>query len=423
MINKLEVDIWGMHVGTLIAFKDKFREKYSFYFDENFLKTGLDLSPLRASVRNAGIRNGMPIFGESEKSMAGLPAFIADSLPDSWGSRLFAEWASSKGIRKKDISSLDRLAYIGSRGMGGLEFRPPYAGEMENPFRIKIEQLYEVARIAMTEAYSTKLRMLPEILVHSLFRVGTSAGGKRPKAVINVNPATLDIYSGQVEAPEEGFIPMIIKFDEGEKIPSTRIEYAYYLMAKESGLDMMPSQLLTKGNIAHFLTERFDRVNNEKLHVQTFAAMSEWSDSYENLFEVATKLNLGKRDTDQIFLNTVLNVLGGNVDDHNKNFSFTMNRDGVWHFAPSYDFTFAIDVSMPPYMNRHSLTLNGKNDEITRKDLLELASKFNIKSPEHIIGKAVGALEKFEIFAREASLPTNWIKLISEEISNRLQLL
>lgn len=423
MIKRLDVDIWDMHVGTLVAYKERYKEKYCFYFDDSFIKKGIDIAPLRASIYSANVQNGFPVHGESLKSMAGLPSFLSDSLPDTWGSRLFAEWATSKGIRNKDLSPLDRLAYIGRRGMGAIEFRPPFAPDLEEPFKITIGELYDIAKQAMDEAYSFKMKLMPDIMVHDLFKVGTSAGGKRPKAVINVNPLSEEVYSGQVEAPEDGFVPMIIKFDEGNDLPSTRIEYAYHLMAKEIGLWMMPSRLLSDGKIFHFLTERFDRHNNQKLHLQTLAAMNPRSDSYEDLFDVAVNLKLPQEDLNQIFMNMVFNIISGNVDDHNKNFSFIMTPDGGWRVAPAYDLTFSVDTSMPHYMNRHSLTINGKNESITINDLLEIASAYNIKSPESIINKIISTINNFEEFAVASSLPGKWIERINKEIGVRKETL
>lgn len=418
MIDSLDVYIWNEKVGTLISTSKRYREEICFYFDSNFIKGPWDVAPLRASIKATGVINGFPVYSDIEKIFAGLPSFIADSLPDKWGDTVFREWASKKGISMKKLSSLDRLAYIGRRGMGAFEFLPPATHDFESPFKIQIEELFEVAEQTFQERRGVKVALSSDLQIENLFKVGTSAGGRRPKAILNVNYDTGICYSGQVEAPEDGFTPVIIKFDEGNEIPTTRIEYSYYLMARSAGLNIMPSRLIETGGHTHFVTERFDRKGNDKIHTQTLAAMSPLSDSYEDLFGVAERLNLPRKEKEQIFLLMVMNLLTGNVDDHSKNFSFLMGRDGIWHFAPAYDFTFTIDVSAPEYVNRHSLTVNGKNRDITKDDLVEMAKKFNIGNPGSMIEKAVAAVSRYETFAEEAGLPSYWRDRIQKEISS-----
>lgn len=227
---------------------------------------------------------------------------------------------------------LDRLAYIGRRGMGALEFVPSAAEEMEKPFRVEIADLYRLASIALNEAKNFKAEMQPDLMIESLFKVGTSAGGRRAKAIINVNAETGECYSGQVGAPAPGFTPMLIKFDEHLDMPTTRIEYSYYLMALDAGMEMMPSRLVEGEKEVHFLTGRFDRRENEKIHIQTLAAVNPTADSYESLFNTACRIGIVPAELRLLFLAMTMNILGGNVDDHNKNFSFMMGKDGVRHF-------------------------------------------------------------------------------------------
>lgn len=421
MIQNLDVFLWGQKVGTLVTYKEKYAEKICFYFDRSFLSSGYDIAPIRASINGTSAKNGLPIYAEEEKLFGGLPSFIADSLPDNWGNKVFNEWAKSRHISTRDLSALDRLAYIGKRGMGALEFLPPAAKELELPFKVEIAELYKLSQSVLNDARNFKTNIQPDILIESLFKVGTSAGGRRPKAIINLNPDTGECYSGQVEAPAPGYIPAIIKFDEHSDIPTTRIEYSYYLMAKEAGLNMMPSRLIEGEQAAHFLTERFDRRNGKKIHVQTLAAMMPTSDSYEELFYAAFKIGILPTDLKQLFLQTVLNVLGANVDDHNKNFSFLMNDDGIWHIAPAYDFTFSVDPSAPSYMNRHCMTICNKNFNIGRKDLLELAERYNIKCANAIIDKAASIVSDYEHYAKQAGVDDYWINQIKEEIGYRIE--
>ena len=340
---------------------------------------------------------------------------------DHWGNKVFNEWAKIRGISTRNLSALDRLAYIGRRGMGALEFLPPAAEDMEQPFKVEIAELYRLAQSALDEARNFRAEIQPDFLIESLFKVGTSAGGRRPKAIINLNPETGECYSGQVAAPAPGYVPMIIKFDEHSDIPTTRIEYSYYLMAKDAGLHMMPSRLVEGERVAHFLTERFDRRGGKKVHVQTLAAMNPAADSYESLFDTACRIGILPAGLKQLFLLTVMNVIGGNVDDHNKNFSFLMNDDGVWHIAPAYDFTFSVDPSAPGYVNRHSMTVCNRNSDISRGDLLELAKRYNIKGADALIEKAVGVVSRYEDYARQAGVDGYWLQKIKEETGCRIE--
>ena len=421
MIQNLDVYLWGNKVGTLIAYKERYVEKVCFYFDNDFINKGYDIAPLRASIHSASVKNGLPVYGESDKLFNGLPSFIADSLPDHWGNRVFNEWVKLHNIKRKSLSPLDYLAYIGRRGMGALEFVPPTAKELEMPFKIEIAELYSFSQWALDEARNFKSTLHPDLLIESLFKIGTSAGGRRPKAVVNINKDSKECYSGQVETPYPGFVPMLIKFDEHTDIPTTRIEYSYYLMAKDAGLNMMPSFLMKSNDVAHFVTERFDRQHGQKIHVQTLAAMDPLSNSYEELFIVANKIGVTPSEQKQLFLLAVMNVLGGNVDDHNKNFSFLMDKDGNWHVAPAYDYTFTIDLSAPGYMNRHSMTMNNKNSYIESSDLIGLAKQFNIRGPESIINNAIEIVRNYEHYAEIAGVNEYWKMKIMGEIESRIR--
>ena len=400
MTQTLDVFLWNQKVGSLVTYKEKYNEKVCFYYDVDFLKKGLDIAPLRASINSQSVKSGLPVYADNDKLFGGLPSFIADSLPDHWGNKVFNEWAKLHNISTRNLSALDRLAYIGRRGMGALEFLPPMAEDMERSFKVEIADLYRLAQATLDEARRFKTELQPDLMIESLFKVGTSAGGRRPKAIINLNPETNECYSGQVVTPIDGFIPMIIKFDEHHDMPTTRIEYSYYLMAKDAGLKMMPSRLLEGETSSHFLTERFDRVGNTKVHTQTLAAMNPLANSYEDLFDVACRIGILPAELSQLFLLMTMNVLSGNIDDHNKNFSFMMATDGVWHITPAYDFTFSVDISAPGYINRHCMTINNKNADIERADLLQIAKRYNIKGAESIINKAVEVVSNYAHYAQ-----------------------
>lgn len=412
MIPSINVILWGKTVGTLIETGTGRNRQICFYFDPDFVRSRLDVAPLRASIKGVVAQKGMPVYPEKNRLFGGLPSFIADSMPDNWGHLVFSQWAKAHNISMKNLTALDRLAYIGRRGMGALEFVPPTSAEMETSFKVEIDKLSDLAQSVLKQAKSFKAQLSPDLIVESLFKVGTSAGGRRPKALINVNLESGECYSGQVATELPGFTPMIIKFDEHIDLPTTRIEYAYYLMAQEAGLRMMPSRLLEGKDSVHFITERFDRYGTEKLHVQTLAAMNPDSTSYEDLFTVARKLGLPQNDLKQLFLQTAMNFMAANVDDHNKNFSFIMDRNGKWRVAPAYDFTFTVDPWAPSYVNRHCMTLNGKDHDVSDKDLLELATSFDIKGSRKILDTAREAVENFTEHAKTAGLTPEVTDLI-----------
>jgi toxin-antitoxin system, toxin component, hipA family len=417
MIPSINVMLWGKPVGTLVETGSGRNRQICFYFDPAFVRCGLDIAPIRASINGVAAQKGMPIYPEKNRLFGGLPSFIADSMPDNWGHLVFSQWAKAHNISMKNITALDRLAYIGRRGMGALEFVPPTSAEMETSFKVEIDQLSGLAQTMLKQAKDFKTQLSPDLIVESLFRVGTSAGGRRPKALINVNIESGECYSGQVATELPGFTPMIIKFDEHIDLPTTRIEYAYYLMAQEAGLRMMPSRLLEGKDSVHFITERFDRYGTEKLYVQTLAAMNPDSTSYEDLFTVARKLGLPQNDLKQLFLQTAMNFMAANVDDHNKNFSFIMDRNGKWRVAPAYDFTFTVDPSAPSYVNRHCMTLNRKDHDVSDKDLLELATSFDIKGSRKILDTAREAVENFTEHAKTAGLTPEVTDLIIQNFN------
>lgn len=421
MIKSLDVILWGEKVGTLVSSRENHRNKACFYFDPAYVSGGYDIAPLRAPIKGIAAQRGLPVYPEEERIFGGLPSFVADSLPDYWGNTVFNEWAKAHRICVRELSALDRLAYIGRRGMGALEFVPPTAEEMETPFRVEINDLYELARRALEQAGTFRAAMSGDLMIESLFKVGTSAGGRRPKAVVNVNLEEGQCYSGQVAAPGPGYTPMIIKFDEHLKMPTTKIEYSYYLMAADAGLKMMPSRLLKGGTATHFLTERFDRQGDKKVHVQTLAALRPAANSYEELIDTAYRIGVPPTEIRQLFRSMVMNVLGGNVDDHNKNFSFLMGDDGQWHVSPAYDYTFSIDTEAPYYVNRHSMTVNNKTENITAEDLMTVAWKYDIKAAESFIKKAVDTVSHYAEYARKAGVGDEWIDTIEKEIAIRVE--
>lgn len=409
--NVLRVIIWGMEVGQLY-WHEKQRRAY-FTYSQDFLSKGLDIAPLTASIYSPISQRGLNHAGNTDKMYCGLPEFIADSLPDHWGDTIFRQWAEAHHIPMRHLTPVNRLAYIGKRSMGALEFEPAY--EKDHDFAVNLESLYQLAGEIFNERQ--EMRLSPDFPLHieSLYRIGTSAGGMRPKAIIAINNKTGEVRSGQTSLSEE-YTHYILKFNEKKDFPYTLVEKIYYDMAIAAGINMMPSRLIEIDELQHFLTQRFDRERGKKVHIQTLAAMNPLADSYEDLFTVCRKLRLPANEIKEQYRRTVFNILAGNVDDHTKNFSFMMHDDGIWHITPAYDLTFTIDLDAPAYVNRHSITIGGKNDGITEDDLLRLAQKNDIRDADSIIHKVKTTISRFMDYAETNDLDNRWTERVGKKL-------
>ena len=396
--NAIKVTLWGMDVGYL--YWDKKQKLAVFEYEESFFEAGLDIAPLSMSINSQRSRKGMPWLGNSDKLYVGLPPMLADSLPDKYGNSLFTSWLRENKISTKQITPVDHLSFIGSRAMGALEFEPAKDLGSNSAFDVDVQKLYLFAKEVLSERGDTVLQAENSILWQDLIKISSSPGGKRPKAIVAINKETNEVKSGQGTIPN-GFEHYILKYDDSSSYPYAKLEYVFYLMAVAAGIHIMPSELKTYEGVTHFLTKRFDRVGNEKLHVQTLAAMSPFATSYEDLFAVIRQLNLPYEDSEQQYLRMVFNVLAKNVDDHSKNFAFTMNKDGVWRLSPAYDITFSIDLAAPAYANTHALTVNGKDDDITMDDLIKVAKSNDIRNYKALIAQVQLGISGFETLAME----------------------
>lgn len=406
--NIVLVKLWGDRVGYLHW--DRKLGAAVFEYDPAFVSRGLDIAPLTMPIGSERSLRGLPWIGEREKLYQGLPPMLADSLPDKWGDSVFRAWLNRQHISLSKITPVDRLLYIGNRGMGALEYEPARSvGKADFP--VDVDELYLFAQSILSERQEVSVAQDENLLWQDLVKIGTSAGGKRPKALVAINSTTGEIRSGQTDA-DEGFEHYILKFDEGSGYPSAKIEFVYYRMAQDAGIEMMPSDILVRNGIDHFITRRFDRQHNQKIHTQTLAALSPSVDSYETAFRLLRQLNLPYRELEQLYRQMVFNVLGRNVDDHTKNFSFCMSPGGSWRLAPAYDLTFSVDLSAPDYVNRQSLSVGGKTDRITVQDLEELGKRQDINGAGEIIGQVTDALSHFPQFAREMEIPEKYIQRI-----------
>ena len=405
-IEVIEVRLWGQRVGALSALKSK-PGIYEFQYSPQFVDAGLSLSPLMMPLD----KNRRYYFPHLRReTYAGLPGLLADALPDHFGNALIDEYLSRHGVSQDQITTLHKLLYIGNRAMGALEFEPavnhPLHQEQTNP--LEMSHLVEGARKALRGKFDS--------VTQDMIDVGSSAGGARAKAVVGWNETTQELLSGQFDLPK-GFEHWLLKFDgvgDNKRLGSThgfgRIEYAHYLMASDAGIQMSPCRLLEENGRAHFMTKRFDREGNEKLHIHSLCGIQHldfnlpYMHSYEQYLRTVLQLKLGAKAIEQAWLRCVFNVMIKNCDDHTKNLSFLMRKTGTWELAPAYDLCFAHNPNPERWTHQHQMLVNGKASGIQVDDLLILAKEFGIHEPRIKIQKLNDALQQWPEFAKQADV-------------------
>lgn len=403
--NIVKVVIWGKEVGSL--FWDERRKRSVFSYHPDFMKGGLDIAPLSASIRNP--RNKLPLYGmPNDEIYSGLPAFIADSLPGRWGNAVFNAWAAENHIRPSEITAVDKLSFIGKRGMGALEFEP--AHEFDKGRNFQLAELYAKAMEILQGREDVSV-VGKDLSLEALYEVGTSAGGNHSKAVIAINEVTGDIRSGQIMLPE-GYKYYLLKFAESRYYPITEVEMAYADMAQAAGINMMPCRLVKVGGERHFLTERYDRKNRQKIHTQSLAAMIPDATSYEQLMEVCVNLSVPYEEREETFRRAVFNILTTNVDAHIRNFEFMMEQGGSWHITPAFDLTFSCFNPNNKLDEYHYLSMNGKRTGITNEDMIGFARVAKIDHPNRIIRQCVEAVKCFRDFACKYDINDHWQDII-----------
>ena len=406
----LKVILWDKEIGR-IAWHDSRNTSY-FMYNPEFLQGNLDIAPLTAPIHHPS--SSRAIFGETERIYQKLPSFIADSLPDTWGNQLFEQWRKENHLSEKSVTALEKLAFIGKRGMGALEFVPE-SNRGPMPDKINIKALADLAeKIAVNRENA---RILPDesLTLQSLIEVGTSAGGRQPKAIIAINRKNGEIRSGQINANPD-FDYYILKF--GDKVRSSaELEQTYYEMALTAGINMMESRLLEVEGTKHFLTKRFDRDETGKLHTQTLAAMDPEADSYEKMLTVCRNLHLPETDCRELFRRMVFNILANNTDDHNKNFTF---RHGIWRLSPAYDMTYIFETGGYLPNKEHCLMIGGKIKNISREDVIYFASEMGIRAPESIIRKVAASVASFRTLAEKNGVRVEWIGRVESCLSEHL---
>jgi serine/threonine-protein kinase HipA len=411
-----QIKIFNKKVGA-VAYDNK--KSIAFVeFEDSFLKTGFDLSPIKMPIKNA--KGKIFSFAELSRSntFKGMPGLLADVLPDKYGNALINNWLAKNGRPTGSLDPVETLCFIGKRGMGALEFNPANPPTVNNSTKIEIGNMVQIAQDILSERkiFSTNLSAEEEKAMADILKIGTSAGGARAKAIIAYNPLTKEVKSGQTDAPA-GFSHWLIKFDgvDDEQFGASngygRVEMAYYKMATDCGIEMMESRVFEENGRAHFMTRRFDRpTENTKLHVQTFCAMQhyDFNDvglySYEQLFETMRILNLPYPQHEQLYRRMLLNVMGRNCDDHTKNFAFVMDEKGEWKLSPAYDVCHAYRPASP-WVSKQSLSVNGKRENISKDDLLSVAKSLSIKKALHIFTQVSEVVNKWNEYADEQKVP------------------
>lgn len=426
------IKIWGKTIGAVSWNEgDGFA---SFEYDQKFIAEGLNLAPLKMPLESNRIFS-FPELRSPKNSefdtFKGLPGLLADVLPDKYGNELINIWLAQEGRQANSMNPVEQLCFIGTRGIGALEFEPILLKQEKKAFQVEIESLVNIANKILNERkdFETILSQDEEKAMLKILKIGTSAGGARPKAIIAYNQKTKEVRSGQVNAPR-GFEQWLIKFDGvsetqfGVSRGYGRIEMAYYNMAKACGIDMMDSQLFKENNRAHFMTKRFDREGGTiKHHIQTFCALQHFdfnkvdSFSYEQLFQTMRMLHLPYPQAEQMYRRMVFNVIARNCDDHTKNIAFRLKKDDEWELAPAYDICHAYRPDSL-WVSQHALSVNGKRKDIKRKDLTAVADSMGIKKSPKMITEINAKISSWNDYAEEVNVKPELRDSIRETLLN-----
>ena len=422
-VNTVRVKMWGTTVGYL--HQDE-TQMVGFQYDEEFLKSNIEISPIKMPLSTATYN--FPAL--PEQTFHGLPGMVADSLPDKFGNIVINRYLESQGRTADSLSVIEKLCYTGKRGMGALEYEPSQELTSMNE-TVDLDALTKLASEILSEKEQIHIEKNDNLMAQ-LMECGSSVGGARAKTLIAWNPETNDIRSGQINAGK-GYEYWLLKFDniknnkDKDSRPDdgeyTKVEYAYYLMALDAGIEMSECRLYKENGSAHFMTKRFDRkgIKGEKLHMQSLCALAHMDFnsprvySYEEAFSVMKQLKLPYSDFVQLFRRMVFNEYAKNYDDHTKNISFLMDKKGVWSLSPAYDITFSYRKDSI-WVSAHQMLINGKSDNITKEDILKVADKAGIKKSDAMksIEQVINSVSKWEHFAEKSGMSEYNIKRIKD---------
>lgn len=427
------VKLWGTQVGAVSW--DETREDGVFQFAPEMIGSGIEIAPLMMPTR--ALPYSFPAL--SRETFKGLPGLLADSLPDKYGNKLIDTWLARQGRSPGSFDPVERLCYIGTRGIGALEFEPAATGAIRRSGKVDIAALVDLANQILDERgrLTGKLSGKDDDVhaMEDILRVGTSAGGARAKAVLSWNESTGEFRSGQVGA-DPGFEHWLLKFDgvtrnaDKELVDPQgfgRIEFAYHLMAVAAGIEMTRCRLHLENGRAHFMTRRFDRPDGgDKLHMQSLTAMMHYdfnvagAYSYEQAVQVLRRLDAENRDIEQQVLRALFNVVGRNQDDHPKNIAYLMDRDGKWRLSPAFDVAYAYNPS-GEWTDRHQMSLNGKRDAFDRADLIAFGKTAGLKVArvEQLLDAVTGAIARWPEFAAEAGVSDQHLTEVSAGLRHK----
>ncbi|MFV0236128.1 type II toxin-antitoxin system HipA family toxin [Empedobacter falsenii] len=410
----ISINFQGIEIGKIGY--DENQRKSSFQYNPDFLESNSYKKIFPYVIRRT---SNVQVFSEFEgETFRGIPPMIADSLPDFFGNIVFKEWLESTQKDISVITPLEQLTYVGKRGMGALEFSP--AKEIKSNQSIDVEEITEVVKKVLDLKTSTEEKGLSDIALLNIFKIGTSAGGARPKILVSENKNTGHLIPGDLETSDD-YNHYLIKLsvDEDQGYSKEKIEYIYYQIATSIGVEMMPSKLIDD---KHFATLRFDRQDGQKQHILTASGMTGWdfkkpeNSSYENLFKLAVDLKLSHKNIQQLYKRMVFNLVFSNIDDHLKNFSFIYDADkDRWNLAPAYDLTYPLDALKNYLRVSRAMSINGKRTDINRNDLLKIADLFTIKDANGIIDEVVNSTNQFRILCQEQNIPDKVITKIESE--------
>jgi serine/threonine-protein kinase HipA len=413
-----EVRLWGKTIGA-VSLPDG-QDVASFEYDAAFAQSGIQVAPIMMPLS----RRVYSFPQLARPTFHGLPGLLADSLPDRFGNALIDAWLASQGRQSDSFNAVERLCYTGERGMGALEFVPVLGPRAKQATRIEVGKLVELASEVLTHRNNLRATFAADgkqDVLKDILRVGTSAGGARAKAIIAWNPKTNEVRSGQVKAGK-GFEYWLLKFDgvsgnRDKELEDPKgyglIEYAYYLMARDCGIDMSECRLFEEHGRSHFMTRRFDRLaGGEKLHMQSLCAMAHFdynmagAYSYEQALLVMRQLKLPMQAIEQLYRRMVFNIVARNQDDHVKNIAFLMDKSGAWSLAPAFDVTYSFNPA-GTWTASHQMTMNGKRDHFTMDDFNACAKTASMKRGRagKIVAEVQATVSKWGAFAEQAGVP------------------
>ena len=428
MINTAEVYLWGTRIGIIHQDVDK---AYLFFeYDKSFLKSGIELSPIKMPL-SSRVYSFPELAGSS---FHGAPGLIADSLPDKFGNRVIDRWLSEQGRSLSDFNAIDRLCYTGERGMGALEYHPASGPDISLDEDINVAKMVKFASDILVGKQDQQIRISDDPDYSQLIRLGTSAGGARAKALIAWNEEKKTIKSGQIDAGN-GYEYWLMKFDGVNKngdhgledaIEYTRIEYAYYLMAKDSGICMNECRLFEENGRYHFMTKRFDRMQDQKLHMQTLAALAHidynlpGQTGYEEAAQITMQLTNSVADVTELYRRMVFNVIFVNQDDHVKNTAFLMNKKGEWKLSPAYDLTFSYNPDNT-WLRAHQMSINKKTENISYDDLITSGKNMGIGKAKctKIISQVQSVAEKYPDYLHQSGVSDKTIRMLSAVLEKK----